>query len=330
MVDLAEDTETKLHRVLVLGGDAERFAQDLVSVRDIARVVTCTRYELLEDVLRSDRPEVALCFKIGRTPFPKDVLLASPSLKWIHAGGAGIDHLVPWNPERLTVTNSSGIHGDIMAQHVLCVMLMVNLRMRDYLRQQAGHVWKAYEGRSLDGQTLGVIGFGAVGRAVGAVAGSHGMKVLAVRASGSAPIAPADEVYGPEGMAEVAARSDFLAVCLPLTPATRGMIGADILDAMKASGFLIDVSRGGIVDQDALLERLRGKAFAGAALDVFPGEPLPQDSPFWDLENVIVTPHSSSDIVGWEYRVTERFMDNLRRWHDGRPLQNVVDPNRGY
>lgn len=329
-MDLAEDTATTLHRLLVLGGNADRFARDLAPVRDIASITPCSSYEALEAMLERDQPGAALCFKIGRGPFPRGALLACQSLKWIHAGGAGVDHLVPWNPERLTVTSSSGIHGDIMAQHVLCLMLMVNLRMRDYLRQQADHVWKVYEARSLQGQTLGVIGFGSVGQALGAVAASHGMRVLAVRASGPVPTEPADQVYGPDAMAEVAAQSDFLAICLPLTASTKGAVGADVLNALPTSGFLIDVSRGGIVDQDALLERLRANSFAGAALDVFAREPLPADSPFWDLENVIVTPHSSSDIVGWEQRVTQLFMDNLRRWHDGRPLRNVVDPARGY
>lgn len=330
MAGIATEAEARTHSVLVVSGNPVAFAADLKAASDIARFVQCTSYEELPDLLSREKPEIALTFKIGRSPFPRQALLDCPSLKWIHAGGAGVDHLVPWNPDRLVVTNSSGIHGDIMAQHVLCMMLMVNFRIRTYLRQQADRVWKAYESRSLAGQTAGIIGFGSVGRAVGAMAKSQGMRVIAVRSRGPGQFDDADEVCGPNDMADVASRSDFLVVCLPLTEQTRGIVDQSVLQAIPKTSHLIDVSRGGIVDQDALLRCLESESFAGAALDVFAQEPLPESSPFWDLENVIVTPHSSSDVFGWEKRVTDLFLDNLRRWHEGREVRNVVDPQRGY
>ncbi|MEQ9798992.1 MAG: D-2-hydroxyacid dehydrogenase [Salinisphaeraceae bacterium] len=330
MSDRPKGQNGATHRVLVLSGRADSFAADLEPAGDIARFTTCSRYEDLDAALEESRPDVALCFKIGREPFPRETLIGHPGLKWVHAGGAGIDHLLPWRTDSITVTNSSGIHGDIMAQHVLCMMLMFNLRIRDYLVQQTAHRWAAYESRSLQGQTLGVVGFGAVGRSVGAIGRQHGMRVEAIRASGPATLPEADAVFGPEALIEVASRADFLAICLPLTPQTRGLISGDVLDALPRASHLIDVSRGGIVDAEALLDRLKRRVFAGAALDVFEREPLPADSPFWDLDNVIVTPHSSSDIQGWERRVTGMFIDNLRRWHAGDPLRNVVDPALGY
>jgi len=314
--------------VLVLDRAADRYLAMLRTRFPEVRVVVCDTYETLPARLAEAQPEVVLSFKIGRAAFPREALVGSGA-RWIHAGGAGVDHLVPWDAARLEVTNSSGIHGDIMAQHVLCVVLMMNLHMPAYLRQQRERRWQGDEGISLEGQTLGVVGFGSVGQAVGRLARRAGMRVIGVRTR-PAPSEAADEVAGVDALRRVAAEVDHLVVCLPLTPATRGLIDADVISAMRPHARLIDVSRGGVVDGDALLDALKAGAIAGAALDVFASEPLPPESPFWEMENVIVTPHVSSDIRGWQLRVAELFADNLERWLAARPLRNVVDPARGY
>jgi phosphoglycerate dehydrogenase-like enzyme len=155
------------------------------------------------------------------------------------------------------------------------------------------------------------------------------MRVIGVRSSPRTSPA-ADRVVGLDGLHSVLGEADHVAVTLPLTPATRGLFGAAELARLRPEAHLVNVSRGGIVDEAALLHALTSGALAGATLDVFEAEPLPPDSPFWGLENVLVTPHSSSDIEGWHDRVLDLFSDNLGCWLDGRPLRNVVGSARGY
>lgn len=155
------------------------------------------------------------------------------------------------------------------------------------------------------------------------------MRVSGVR-NNPLPSEAADEVVGSGELLRVAGLADHLVLCVPLTAATRGMIDASVLGAMRQGARLIDVSRGGVVDEAALTDALRSGRLAGAALDVFATEPLPEDSPLWAMENVILTPHACSDIVGWQERVAALFADNLLRWQAGRPLRNLVDPARGY
>jgi phosphoglycerate dehydrogenase-like enzyme len=155
------------------------------------------------------------------------------------------------------------------------------------------------------------------------------MKVIGVRVS-PAPSPAADEVVGLDRLHAALGKADHVAITLPLTAATRGLIGAAEFAAMGSGVHFVDVSRGGVVDEGALLQALASGAIAGATLDVFATEPLPAASPFWGMENVVVTPHSSSDIEGWQQRVLDLFSENLERWLDGRPLRNLIDPARGY
>jgi phosphoglycerate dehydrogenase-like enzyme len=174
-----------------------------------------------------------------------------------------------------------------------------------------------------------VIGLGHTGRDVARRAQALGLRVLATRAN-PAPMAGVERVAGPEALHEVLAEADFVAVCLPLTERTRHAIDRRAIAAMKPGACLVDVSRGGVVDGAALAEALAGGRLGGAMLDVFEPEPLAPDSPFWDLETVIVTPHSSSVYRGWERASAALLCDNLARWQAGEPLVNVVDPARGY
>jgi phosphoglycerate dehydrogenase-like enzyme len=155
------------------------------------------------------------------------------------------------------------------------------------------------------------------------------MQVVGIRAR-PAPTAHVDRVEPMEQLHSVLGIADFVVVCLPLTPTTRGLIDAAAFRALKPGAVLVDVSRGSIVRQAALVDALKSGRLKGAVLDVFETEPLPKDNPLWDMENVIVTPHCSSVYDGWEQRSVEMFCDNLDRWKRGEPLRNVVDPTRGY
>lgn len=314
---------------MVLHDDAAADAAKLAELFPDVRFWPCSSNTAVPSLLRSERPQVALTFKIRGSEFPRTALVASGTIEWLQASGAGIDHLQPWDSSRVTVTNSSGIHGDIMSEYVLCAMLMFNQRAATYFRQQKARNWHKSESRTIAGQTLVVVGFGHIGASVGALARASGMRVIGVRSSPQNSPA-ADIVVGTDRLHEVLGEADHVAITLPLTPTTRGLFGAAEFAALRPQAHVVNVSRGGIVDEDALLRALTSGEVAGATLDVFATEPLTAESPFWALENVVVTPHSSSDIGGWEQRVLDLFSHNLQCWIEGRPLRNVVDPARGY
>ena len=289
----------------------------------------CRSYDDLAGDLARFAPEVMYCIKFEGRPYPRDAVLAAPTLKWVAVGGAGVDHLAPWDPARLQVTNAAGVASDMMAQYVLAGVLALSLRLPRFLRRQAEHRWAPGEVDSIAGKTLAVIGLGHTGRDVARRARAAGLRVLGLRAR-PRPEPGVERVVGPEGLHEILAAADFVAVCLPLTPETHHVIDARAIAAMKPGACLIDVSRGGVVEGAALAEALAAGRLGGALLDVFEQEPLPPDSPFWDLENVMVTPHASSVYSGWERASALMLCDNIARWQAGRPLENLVDPARGY
>lgn len=318
-------------RVVVLTDQPGRIANVLETRCDRAEVQLCGRYRDLAPLLDSFRPNVLLAYKIKGDPdaFPAEPIVNCPSLLWAHIGGAGVDHMGGWDAARLTVTNSSGIHKELMAQYVTAAMVFFTQHLALYMRQQQAHHWQRRDCINLRGKTAVVVGFGNIGQEIGRVAHTFGMHVIGIRTRPKANTA-ADEVLSVDRLADAARQADFFILSLPLTSQTRGLIGASILDALKPGGVLINVARGGIVDEEALLASLGENRLAGAVIDVFEEEPLPPDSPFWDMENVIVTPHSSSDFAGWERAVADLFCDNCERMNQGSALINGVSPTRGY
>jgi phosphoglycerate dehydrogenase-like enzyme len=204
--------------------------------------------------------------------------------------------------------------------------------------------WQRFSPRELRSSTVGVVGYGSIGRQIARLLQPFGATVLATKRDA---MHPEDTGYTPEGWGDPggdyvhrlypasALRSmlkecDFVVICVPLTPGTRGLIGADELAVMKPSAFLVDTSRGGIVDHSALIPLLRERKLAGAALDVFPTEPLPADSPLWKLPNVILTPHISGFSPQYDARAVQLFAENLNRYLSGLPLYNRIQLDRGY
>jgi phosphoglycerate dehydrogenase-like enzyme len=315
--------------ILVLDQEPSVFAGPIRERAHGASVAECASYDDLERALAERRPSIVLASKLGR-PFPRDALFACPSLRWIQTASAGVDHLLPIDP-RVIVTSASGVHDEVIADYVICAALMWNLRFPGFIRKQRERRWEPQELARVRGQTLAVLGLGRIGALAAEKAGKLGMRVVGVKARPE--IAPAgvrvDEVRGVEHLREVASEADFLAVTLPLTPRTRGIVDGRALQSMKRGSVLIDVSRGGIVDERALVTALREGPLAGAVRDVFDEEPLPPESELWNLDNLVVTPHTG-DIEGWQRRVVELFCENLERWRAGRALENVVDPGRGY
>ena len=333
----------RTHVVLLMSPqdrDAEPFRAALAAAPDVAqrvelRFVDPSAAESPEGLAALAEAEVAC---VANRPTP--VLARAPKLRWVAFWGAGLDRSATPDllARKLLITSASGVHGPNIAEHVLAFMLMFARRMPVYQRAQAGHVWQGrtdyVEGmRELSGETLGILGLGQIGLALAARAKAFGMRVLATRrdgASGQRMGPEVDAVYGPEGLSEVLRAADHLCVCLPYTPETHHLLDAGRLAELKPTAYLYNIARGPIVDEAALIEALRAGRLAGAGLDVFEVEPLPADSPLWDMPNVLITPHVAGLTPHYFTRLAALFVDNLRRYLDGQPLRNLYQPTRGY
>ena len=283
---------------------------------------------------RLPEAEVVLGWAVRRENFAR-----AARLRWIQVTAAGLGGLL--FPELVespvTVTNGRGLHALSMAEHALGVMLMFARKLHLARDAQGERRWAQRElwadpspFRRLAGATLGIVGFGAIGRAIAERARPLGLEVVVVRRHPDPDPAPAHAQWGTERLGELIARADWLVLAAPLTSATAQLIGAAELARMKPGAVLINLGRGGLIDEPALIAALESGRLAGAALDVFEDEPLPAESPLWKLQQVIVTPHISGlDPSLWE-RGMQLFARNLRAYLDGRPLENVVDKRAGY
>ena len=325
-------------------------AQDLDRIRESApgsRIVNLSVEGLadgpVEDV------EVLLRGWLSSEAFDR-LLARAPRLRWVHSATSGVERaLTPAARERgLVVTNARGVFTRPIAEHVLMLILAISRRLPQLLELQREHTWQPLEGLELRELTIGIVGYGSIGRAVASLAGSFGARVIAQRrnpaaSSGPAssgtgddpdeafPFPPAPErIVGPEGLHELLAASDVVVLAAPLTRDTVDMIDAAALATMRRDAWIINVARGRLIDDRALLAALAEHRIGGAALDAFREEPLPPTSPFYDLPNVIVTPHTAWSSARVLDRSIDLFCDNLRRYAAGAPLRNVVDPGAGY
>jgi phosphoglycerate dehydrogenase-like enzyme len=271
---------------------------------------------------------------------PEDLLKRGQDLAWVHSGAAGVGgSLTPTMRARdVLFTNSAGIHAPPIAETVLGMMLYF-ARGLDFARSAQAH--KAWDKepfyrentpvRELGQSVVGIIGYGGVGRAIARRVRPLGARVLAMRRRTAEQ---EDEgiriVSGPKGLGTLLDESDFVVVAAPSTPETRGMIDRDALDRLKPHAVLINVARGSLVDEEALAEKLGEKRIRGVGLDVFAVEPLPESSPLWHFDNVILTPHVSGVTTGFWRREVDLIVDNIGRYLRGRPLRNLVDKQAGY
>lgn len=261
--------------------------------------------------------------------FPPHLYPDARRLGWLQAMAAGVEWaLVPELPKHVTLTRAPGIFGPWMAEYTLGWMLRVTQRMAQYLDAQRERRWIGdVMPDRLRGKTLVVVGLGDVGRTVARAARAFSMHVVGVSRSGRR-IPGVDRIVRPAALVRALGDADFVVLTVPLTPDTRGLIGRRELGAMRASAWLLNVARGGVVDDAALVEALAERRIGGAVLDVFAEEPLPATHPFWRLPNVVITPHISGPSTADE--ITPIFNDNLARFLAGRPLRHVVDRRRGY
>jgi phosphoglycerate dehydrogenase-like enzyme len=261
-----------------------------------------------------------------------------PRLRWIHATSAGAGEQVreadlPAEAlKRVTVTTSSGVHAVPLAEFSILGLLAMAKELPRFVEDQRARAWPEVRRplRDLAGQTLFLVGLGEIGREVARLGKALGMRTVGFRRTQGPPPDHVDEVHGPERLAELAGRADAMVVSLPLTEQTAGLIDRATIERLPASCIFVNVGRGGVVDEPALIDALRERRIAGAVLDVFATEPLPEDSPLWTLPNALVTPHAAALSARENERIVELFTDNLRRYLDGRPLRNVVEPGVYY
>jgi phosphoglycerate dehydrogenase-like enzyme len=288
------------------------------------------------------------------------LLVRAPHLTWVHSATSGVERaLTPAALARdVLVTNARGVFSRPIAEHVLLMILAISRHLPDLVELQKERTWQPLEGRELRELTIGIVGYGSLGRSVASLASAFGARVIAMRRRGSdveaagaasaTPASPApsatatddpdafpfeprvERVVGPEGLRELLAESDFVVLAAPLTPETESMIDEAAITAMKRDAWLINVARGRLIDDTALLRALRDNRIGGAALDTFRDEPLPQSSPYWELPNVILTPHTAWSSARVLDRSIDLFCDNLVRFSRGEALRNVVDPAAGY
>lgn len=251
---------------------------------------------------------------------------------WVHIASAGVDRLMfPGLVDSDTVvTNSRGVFDEPIAEYVLGLVLAFAKDLHTTVRLQGRRRWRHRETERITGARALVVGTGPIGRAIGRRLSAAGLVVSGAGRTARDADPDLGVVHPMERLGEALAWADYVVLAAPLTPQTRGMIDAAALERMRPSARLVNVGRGGLVAEGDLVEALRAGRIAGAALDVFEDEPLPESSPLWDMPGVIVSPHMSGDVVGWRDELVRLFADNLGRYVSGRPLRNVVDKRLGY
>jgi phosphoglycerate dehydrogenase-like enzyme len=260
-------------------------------------------------------------------------LASCPDVRWIHSRAAGVDNLL--FPElvnsEVLLTNGRGVFSASLGEFVLGAILYFAKDFRRMIRKQLAERWEPFDVEEIDGQTVGIVGYGDIGRAVASRVKALGMRVLATKRNPPAlPDSLVDHFYRPEERREMIAACDYIVATAPLTAETRHMIGEAEFAVMKASAVVINVGRGPVLDEAALVRALVAKRIKGAALDVFEHEPLPAGHTLYKLENVLLSPHCADHTADWQDQAMRFFLEQYQSFQNGEPLRNVVDKRLGY
>lgn len=296
------------------------------------RVAAELRYCTAEDLSEAVGGARALLLWDFFSTAVRDAWSEARELEWIHVTAAGVDTLLfdELRDSDVVVTNARGVFDRPIAEYVLGAVLAHAKDSRTSFALQREHRWQHRETRNIADARALVVGTGSIGREIARLLRSAGMQVR-----GAGRVARADDpdfgdVVASADLADEVGWCDHLVLAAPLTSATRGMVDASVLSAMKPDAHLVNIGRGPLVEESALVSALRDNRTGGATLDVFDTEPLPSDHPLWDAPNVTITAHMAGDVVGWRETLADQFADNARRWLAGEPLVNVVDKKLGY
>jgi phosphoglycerate dehydrogenase-like enzyme len=317
--------------IILLGFEPDTLPEpQLAQVREIAPdmqvLVTRDRGEI-EGVL--DEIEIVAC------SFPCDLLPKAHNLRWFQQWQAGADWLLRY-PEAVkldfVLTNASGVHPIPISEHILAFLLAFARGLHLAVRAQEHREWKHPHQApfELAGKTMVLIGVGAIGTRTAELAAALGMRVLGVRRNPTMDAPGVEAMFGPDQLLDLLPKADFVVLTVPLTHETQGMIGEPELRAMKPTAYVVNIGRGGTIQEQVLIRALQEGWIAGAGLDVFETVPLPEDSPLWAMDNVIITSYYAGLTPHYNERAMSIFLDNLRRYRAGEPLRNVVDKKLGY
>ena len=318
--------------ILVLADPNEPQLAVLENLRADANIITGNSVEAFGPTARD--ATVILQWS-GSSALLRAIFEMCPNVRWVHSRAAGLDKtLFPELIEKpVPLTNGSGVFSPALAEFVLGAILYFAKDFRRMIRNQMAGVWEAFDVMPAQGQTVGIVGYGDIGRAVAASVRPQGMAVLAVKrdvgpSHGEDPLV--EQMYSPDRRIEMIRRCDYVVAAAPLTPETRGMIAEPEFAAMKPTAVVINVGRGPVIKEEALVSALSQERIKGAALDVFDHEPLPKGHPFYKLENVLMSPHCADHTPDWLDRAMQFFIAQFDRFEKGKPLMNVVDKKLGY
>ncbi|MGY4408398.1 phosphoglycerate dehydrogenase-like enzyme [Bradyrhizobium sp. LB7.1] len=305
------------------------------SAESYARLIG-ERFPQVRTILAPDLDQLEQC--IGEADvllasyFPVEMFHRATKLRWFQSTAAGIDSMLPIRDRIgcIKVTNARGIHGQIIADFVMVGVTMLQWNFLRLFRDQAERKWGPRPVPPLAEMTLGLVGLGSIGKIIALRAKSAGMTVLGAKRDVTTPINGVHRLFAPDALHEMLPLCDFVVLAVPSTPDTIGLIGAAQLARIQRHAFLINIARGNVVVQDDLINALQSGAIAGAMLDVFEREPLPDESALWDMPNVIVTPHVAGSPTNFTERMFSIFGDNIERFLSGEALTNLVDIARGY
>lgn len=315
--------------ITILTAPDEKEPPGIEAIRARGDVRIAWDEQTLNDALPDSRVLMVTDF---RTEALEAAWPSARQLEWIHATSAGVDALMfpALVDSDVPVTNARGIFDRSIAEYVLCTMLMFIKDVPNSLRLQARRQWQHRDTGRAEGREVLIVGAGSIGRQIARLARAIGMNPHGVARHAR----PGDDdfvaIHSNDQLYDQLEIADFVVIAAPLTPQTEGLFDRTAFAAMKKDARLINIGRGPIVKTQDLMDALNRGVIAGAALDVFEQEPLPEDHPLWTMDNVILTPHMSGDFIGWRRALTDQFLENFDRWHRGEELFNLVDKKKGY
>ena len=310
----------------------DKYVKSLKKSFEEVEIVKSEDIEVLQEEIKDTDILAAMLMR----KFDSDLIKMGNNLKWIQSWSAGVDRFLKEDlfdylkENDITLTSVRGIHRDSMSEQVLGYLISFSRRLPELLELQKKREWDRLKVDYLKDKTLAIFGLGAVGKEVARKASAFKMNVIGIKRNPDVNIPYVNNIYGPEQKKEVLNKADYVVVTLPLTDQTRGYFGSKEFAAMRESAYFINVARGEIVKEQELVKSLQNESIAGAALDVYQEEPLPKDSPLYELENVILTPHTSGLFPHYNKEAVKVFKNNLRLFLEDEDLVNVIDPDRQY
>jgi phosphoglycerate dehydrogenase-like enzyme len=285
------------------------------------------------EAFRTALPEADVIFTgMNMAPLLREVWPQAKKVRWVHSFSAGVESVL--FPELIEsdipLTNARGVFAQSLGEFVVASILYFAKDLRRMVRNQQARRWEQFDVDVLYTQTLGVIGYGEIGKAAARRAKALGMKILAIRRKAAQDDGIVDQSFTIAQRLDMLPQCDYVCVAAPLTPETRGLVGEAEIAAMKSSGVLINVGRGPVIHEPSLIRALQENRIRGAALDVFDQEPLPEEHPYWGMENVLISPHCADHTATWLDESMQMFIDNFLRFHRGEALTNIVDKRAGY